>query len=117
MDIITAERALAEFVAEKLSLTLNETVFRESVPEGLTGVAVRIENALPGTDRPAELSATVEGIFDEPGEARDFAERLFGGLPLYGASGFIEIAPTSAAAFGESEGRFTAAGGLRALFA
>ena len=117
MDIMTAERTLANFVAERLSLTMNETLFRERVPEGLTGVAVRIENALPGTDRPAELSATVEGVFDEPGEARDFAEQLFGGLPLYGAGGFIEIAPGAAVAFGESEGRFTAKGGLRALFA
>ena len=117
MDIITAETALAAFVAQKLSLTVNETLFRERVPEGLTGVAVHVEWGLPGTDRPAELTATVEGIFDEPGEAREFAERLFSGLPAYGRNGFIEIAPTAAVAFGEREGRSTAKAGLKAVFA
>ena len=83
MDITAAEQALTRFAAERLGLTVDESVFRGSVPEGLTGVAVRFESGIPGTDRPAEFTARIFGIFDEPDEAREFAERLWGGLPKY----------------------------------
>ena len=117
MDITAAEQALTRFAAERLGLTVDESIFRGSVPEGLTGVAVRFESGIPGTDRPAEFTARIFGIFDEPDEAREFAERLWGGLPKYGVGGFIEIAPNGRISFEEADGRFTATGFLRAVFA
>lgn len=117
MDIIAAEQKLTDFVAERLSLTVDETVFRGSLPEGVAAVAVRFEKGLPATDRPAEFIARVSGAFDEPDEARDFAERLWGGLPAYGQGGFIEISAEDDVVFAEAAGRFTAEGKLKAVFA
>lgn len=117
MDIIAAERALTRFVAERCGLAVDTAVFRGSVPEGLTGAAIRFSRGLPGTDVPAKFTAEVRGIFDEPDEALAFAERLWGGLPVYGISGFTEIAPSGDISFGEADGRFTASGALSAVFA
>ena len=57
MDIIAAEQKITDFVAEQLSLPVDEAVFRGSVPEGVAGVGVRFEAGVPATDRPAEFTS------------------------------------------------------------
>ena len=117
MDTVTAEKKLANFVAARTSLSVDESLFRGSLPEGVSGAAVRFERGVHGGDRPAEFTAEVMGAFDEPDEAREFAEALWGSLPEYGEAEFTAILASGDVVFGEAAGRFTAAGKITAVFA
>lgn len=117
MDTVTAEKALADFVAERTSLVVDESLFRGSLPEGVNGAAVRFVRGVAGGDRPAEFTAEVRGAFDEPDEAREFAEALWGSLPEYAEAGFIALLGAGDVELGEEAGRFTAAGRITAVFA
>ena len=117
MDIITAERETARFVAAKLSRELDMEVFRGAMPEGVSGVEVRFERGRTGADDLAEFVAAVRGVFDEPDGALAFAQSLWGTLPEYGAGGFAVVSGEGDLEFAEEAGRFSARGKLRVVFA
>jgi len=118
MDVLTAERELVQLVGELLPPGVGEELFRGALPEGANGVAVRFDSGSFPADDLAEFSAEVCGVFDEPDAAADFAGKLWGALPIYGANGFTEIAPEGALVFAETkDGRFSVRGKVRAAFA
>ena len=120
MNIENAEISLVRFVAARCGMTVNSNVFRGELPPGTTGAAVRFTDGHAAGADLAEFSAAVFAAFDEPAEARTFADALWGGLPVCNTSGFTRIAAADDAdgrikvAF--AEGKFTVAGGLSVAF-
>lgn len=117
MDVTTAERTLAQWVAQQSGLTPDESVFRGELPPGLPGVRVAFLSGRAGHSELSDFVAEVHGVFAEPEEARSFAEAVWGALPRYGESGFTELSSDGAIAFGGADGWFTVTGRIRALFA
>ena len=116
MNIENAEIALVRFVAGRCGMTVNVNVFRGELPPGTTGAAVRFtKGRAAGTDL-AEFSAAVAAAFDEPAEARSFADALWGGLPVCNTSGFTRIAAAGELDFAVADGKFTVAGELSVAF-
>ena len=120
MNIENAEIALVRVVAARCGMTANATVFRGELPPGTTGAAVRFTAGRAAGKDLAEFAATVTAAFDEPAEARIFADALWGGLPVCNTSGFTRIAAADDAEgkirFAFAEGKFTVAGGLSVAF-
>ena len=116
MDIENAELALTRFVADRCGLTVNSTVFRGELPPGTTGAAVRLTSGHAAGEDLAEFSATVSGAFDEPAEARAFADALWGGLPVCNTSGFTRIAAAGELSFFVSGGKYLVDGKLAVAF-
>ena len=117
MNIETAEISLVRFVAARCGMTANTNVFRGELPPGTTGAAVRFTSGHAGGADLAEFSATVTAAFDEPAEARSFADALWGGLPVCNTSGFTRIAADGGGMkFAFAEGKFTVEGGLSVAF-
>ena len=119
MDISTAETALAREIARLGSLEAGRTV-RCGVSD-LTDTAplvrVRFVSGKFAGEALTEFVAELRGVFAEPEEAQEFAVAVWGALPLYGVSGFTEIAAADFVEFSEKDGFFTAAGRIRACFA
>lgn len=120
MDIATAERALARQVARLSGLELDRTVRcgdGGALPKAAPLVTVRFVSGTTADAELAEFAAEVRGSFAEPEEACNFAAAVWGGLPLYGAAGFTELAAEGKIEFAERDGYFTTAGHIRACFA
>ena len=116
MNIENAEIALVRFVAARCGMTVNSNVFRGELPPGTTGAAVRFTDGHAAGADLAEFSAAVFAAFDEPAEARTFADALWGGLPVCNTSGFTRIAAADEIRFAASDGKFTVDGGLAVAF-
>lgn len=120
MDITTAERALAQLVAQWSGLELDRTVLcgGGDVPAAAPLVQVRFIAGRPaGAESLADFVAEVRGSFAEPGEAQDFVAAVWGALPRYGVSGFADLDDGGKLELAERKGFFTAAGRVRARFA
>ena len=119
MDVSTAETALAREIARLGDLEVGRTV-RCGVSE-LTDTAplvlVHFVSGKLAGETLTEFVAEIRGVFAEPEGAQAFAVAVWGSLPLYGVSGFAEIAATDFVEFAEKDGFFTAAGRIRACFA
>ena len=120
MNIENAETVLVRVVAARCGMTANMNVFRGELPPGVTGAAVRFTSGCAAGADLAEFSASVTAAFDEPAEARSFADALWGNLPVCNTSGFTRIAAATDAEgkirFAFAEGKFTVAGGLTVAF-
>ena len=117
MDITTAERTLAQWVAQQGGLTPDREVFRVELPPGMPGVRVAFLTGRSGNAELSDFTAEIHGVFAEPEEARSFADAVWGALPCYGGSGFTELSAGGPLSFGGENGWFTVTGRIRALFA
>lgn len=117
MDITTAERTLAQWVARQSGLEADREVFRAELPPGMPGVRVAFLSGRSGNSELSDFTAEIHGVFAEPEEARSFADAVWGALPRYGESGFTELAAGEPLSFGGENGWFTVTGRIRALFA
>ena len=117
MDIMTAERKLARWVAQRSELTPDRRLLCGELPAGIPGAGVRFTTGHTGREALSEFVAEVRGVFAEPEEARAFAAAVWGALPVYSTAGFAALAAAGELGFAEEEGWFIVTGGIRAGFA
>ena len=118
MDIATAERALARYVAQRCPSPDTPVLAGNSeIPETPPMVRLRFVSGTLGTEELREFTAELRGAFAEPEEASGFADAVWGALPAYGAEGFTVLERSGEVGFAECEGDFTVSGRLRACFA
>jgi|GEM_PF-2048133 len=65
MDLTEAERDLTDFFADKLSLNVDQNIFRGQIPAGQNGIAVRIDSILDA-DRMEPVSCNVQLLAKYP---------------------------------------------------
>ena len=116
MNIANAETALTRFVAARCGLTVNADAFQGELPPSTTGAAVRFTAGHAAGEDLAEFTAGIDAAFDEPGDARAFAEALWSGLPICNTSGFVRIAAAGEIKFAVSGGKYTVSGALSVAF-
>ena len=117
MDIMTAERKLARWVAQQSELTPDRRLLCGELPAGIPGAGVRFTTGHTGREALSEFVAEVRGVFAEPNEARDFANAVWGKLPSYGPEGLTALIAAGDVVFAEENGWFTATGRIRTIFA
>ena len=93
MDMFAAETALAEWVAQKVSLPFNRRVFPGDLPSSLAeGIGVAFSQGLSkGPDRLNEMEAIVEFFFSDRTELENHLRMLLEALPAYASGNFAEI--------------------------
>ena len=80
MDLTEAERDLTDFFADKLSLTVDQNIFRGQIPAGQNGIAVRIDSILDA-DRMEPVSCNVQLLAKYPD--RDDGLTFVGEVPRF----------------------------------
>lgn len=93
MDLLTAENQLAAYVANKVSLTLDQRVFSGVLPDSLPeGIEVSItECCAKDADHFASASARAAFYFSDRTELENYLHSLLSALPEWGCSGFHTI--------------------------
>ena len=81
MDIVTVERDFTTWVAEKLNLEIDKTIFRGSIPEKIKeGVAVMFGSQIPAAGfygfRPQTWNVQILAKFDKRDNAMMFQTRV-----------------------------------------
>lgn len=86
MNIVELERALTEFFADRLDMTVDADIFRGQLPPEVDhGVAVRIDSLETADDyRGQEFIVQILGKFDDRDAALDLLARLSRLAPGYG---------------------------------
>lgn len=86
MDVVLIEKALTNWVAGVLDLTVDSDIFRGGIPTGFnTGVAVILNSEIrDNTLRPRTYSVQVLGKFGDRDSALRMLSRLAEKLPIYG---------------------------------
>ena len=81
MDIATAERALARYVAQRCPLPDTPVLAGDSeIPEAPPMVRLRFVSGTLGAEELREFAAELRGAFAEPEEARGFADAVSGSV-------------------------------------
>lgn len=117
MDIIEAEKALLEFISTVGDPEGRFHTFHSVPPEGTTGIGVFFESGEIAAGTPADFSATLEGVFNEPDDMLNFAGNLWKNLPCYNCNGFSVITPEGKITLSRNDGKFTISGKIHAVFA
>ena len=91
MDVVTIERDFVTWVADKLNLSLDESIFRGGIPKGVSqGVGVLFGSEIPSQGfygfRPRAWNAQILAKFDDRDAAMVLQASLSG---LFPCTGFI----------------------------
>lgn len=86
MDIVLIEKAMTNWVAGVLGLTVDDGIFRGGIPTGFdTGVGVILNGEIrDNTLRPRTYNVQVLGKFGDRDSALRMLSRLAEKLPIYG---------------------------------
>lgn len=116
MNIANAETALTRFVADRCGMAVNAEVFQGELPPSTTGAAVRFTAGHAAGENLAEFTAEIVAAFDEPGDARAFADALWRNLPACNVLNLVRIAAAGEIKFAVSGGKYTVTGALSVAF-
>lgn len=87
MDVITIERDLTAYIADKLGMTVDTDIFRGGIPDRMDAAAVFLNGELKSyAILPRTYNAQVIARFNDRDEAFRFLSRLSGLFPVQGVT-------------------------------